>query len=380
MEAHVRADRPSLTIVTNLSQQAAKSKHNNAAVFPHAINNYHLLKNRLLSSPSTCALSPASTPTSVSTAPPPAPAILNSAAQKLIAPAAATRSRGYKYCSDPDCASPMASDRIPLRAAEPITSRPATPCAGMSPHVSTMSSDTYFKLLKKSQVLEHVVQLSSHVGQSEERVRRLQCEQARAQCVQDRIFAELERYRRQVVDAQQQFLGLIESLTALCLREEQLQASGDDGSDDSGPHTPINAEEQTLQDLQRASSPTARLSSSANGSTLETQALAIVGRLRVQQLEAICARYEQQLVGSEAALSQAIYSDPARESAAKIAQLEAQNLQHETEKQALKIQLELARGQATNLQEQLTQTQERRTTLEHVHRRFLSGSCFLALY
>ncbi|KAG3118702.1 hypothetical protein PI124_g2753 [Phytophthora idaei] len=225
-----------------------------------------------------------------------------------------------------------------------------------------MNSDTYFKLLKKSQVVEHLVQLSSHVGQSEQQVRRLQSEQARAQCVQDRVFAELERYRRQVVDVQHQFLGLIEALTALCLREEELQG------ETAGPerHDAISAEDQTLLDLHRASSPASEPASASSGSTLETQALASVGRQRVQQLEAICVRYERQLVGYEAALSQAIYSDAARESAARIAQLEAKNQQHEADNQAFQAQLDLARGQMAHLQEQLTQTQERRTTLEHV--------------
>lgn len=237
-----------------------------------------------------------------------------------------------------------------------------------------MSTDTYFKLLKKSQVLEQLVQLSSHVGQSEQRVRRLECEQARAQCVQDRVFAELERYRRQVVDAQQQFLGLIEALTALCLREDDLHAGTSEGTDDPAHGDALSAEEQTLQDLQRATSPTAR-SSPSPGSTLETRALATVGRQRMQQLEAICARYERQLVGSEAALSQAIYSDAARESAAKIAQLEAHNLQHEADKHALEIQLEIAKGQVAHLQDQLAQTQERRTTLEHVRTHAPRWSC-----
>lgn len=226
-----------------------------------------------------------------------------------------------------------------------------------------MSGDTYFKLLKKSQILEHVVQLSSNVGKSEQQVQRLQCEQARAQCVQDRVFAELERYRRQVVDVQQQFLGLVEALTGLCMREEEVQET-------NGPeHHNVSVEEQTLLDLERVTSPTAK----ASGSTIETQALATVGRQRVQQLEAICARYERQLVGSEAALSQVIYSDAARESAAKITQLEARNQQHEADKQALQVQLELARGQVAHLQDQLARTQERRTTLEHV--RHCRGSC-----
>ncbi|ETN17565.1 hypothetical protein PPTG_05345 [Phytophthora nicotianae INRA-310] len=228
-----------------------------------------------------------------------------------------------------------------------------------------MNSDTYFKLLKKSQVVEHLVQLSSHVGQSEQQVRRLQSEQARAQCVQDRVFAELERYRRQVVDVQHQFLGLIEALTALCMREEEFQLVTADKPDDLGRHDAISAEDQTLLDLHRASSPGTE-STSASGSTLETQALAAVGRQRVQQLEVICARYERQLVGSETALSQAIYSDAARESAAKIVQLEAKNQHHEADNQALQAQLELARGQVAHLQEQLAQSQERRTTLEHV--------------
>ncbi|POM72841.1 Hypothetical protein PHPALM_10385 [Phytophthora palmivora] len=222
-----------------------------------------------------------------------------------------------------------------------------------------MSKDTYLKLLKKSQVLDRLVQLSSHVGESEQQVRRLQCDQARAQCVQDRVFAELDRYRRQATDAQQQFLGLIQSLTALCMREEN-----DTVADSNGPEDVVSAEDQTLLDLQRVSSPTSK---STSCSTLETQALATVGRQRVQQLEAICARYERQLDGSEAALSQAIYSDAARESAARIAQLEARDQQHEADKQALQVQLELARGQVSHLQERLKQTQDRRTTLEHAN-------------
>ncbi|KAG7390492.1 hypothetical protein PHYPSEUDO_007718 [Phytophthora pseudosyringae] len=361
MEVQAPAGRPPLTIITNLSQQqtkASQAKQIHAAVHSHAIVDNKLLRSR--------TLSPSSRPTSASTAPP-TPAIVNVAKLKTFTPTstptAAARSRAYKYCSDPDCASPLASDAESSRATEPATARTTPTSVTSGPHVSTMNTDTYFKLLKKSQVLEHLVQLSSHVGESEQQVRRLQCEQARSQCVQDRVFAELERYRRQVVDAQHQFLGLIEALTALCIREEKFQVSTTDEAEGPETHGAVSAEEQTLLDLQRATSPTAK---SSSGSTLETQALATVGRQRVQQLEAICARYERQLVGSEAALSQAIYSDAARESVAKIAQLEARNQLHEADKQALQVQLELARGQVTHLQGQLTQTQERRTTLEHV--------------
>ncbi|GMF30277.1 unnamed protein product [Phytophthora fragariaefolia] len=354
MEVQGRAARPPLTIITNLSQQQPKIKTVHVAVHPHAITEHISSKIRTLSPAS-------SSSTSATTAPPPTPVILTPSSQRIATPTTVPRSRGYKYCSDPDCSSPMASDVVSSKVIEATT----TPKTAATPtSVSPMSTDTYFKLLKKSQVLEHLVQLSSHVGESKERVRRLQCEQARAQCVQDRVFAELERYRRQVVEVQQQFLVLIEALTALCLREDQLHAGTLEGADN--PHVDaVSAEEQTLQDLQRATSPTAR-SSTLPGSTLETQALATVGHQRVEQLEAICTRYERQLVGSEAALSQAIYSDVARESAAKIAQLEARNLQHEADKRALEIQLELARGQAAHLQDQLTQAQERRTTLEHV--------------
>jgi hypothetical protein len=371
MEAQqARARRPPLMIVTNIAQQQTSAKRINAAVFPHSSISHGLLKTRTLSSSSTCVISPSSSCAAAPMAPPPAPSMVRTANQRnntpMSTPTASARSRGSKYCSDPDCASPMAADAVSSKGSHP---RPASAPVGSGPHVSPMSTDTYFKLLKKSQVLEHLVQLSSHVGESEQRVRRLQCEQARSQCVQDRVFAELERYRRQVVDAQQQFLGLIESLTTLCLREEHLQACS---ADDSEPQNPVSAEEQTFADLQRASSPTSRSSSTSGGLTLETQALTAVGRQRAQQLETICARYERQLVGSEAALSQAIYSDAARESAAKIAQLEARNLQHEADKKALEIQLELARGQASHLQDQLTLTQERRTTLEHV-RTFNSG-------
>ncbi|OWZ23414.1 hypothetical protein PHMEG_0001717 [Phytophthora megakarya] len=223
-----------------------------------------------------------------------------------------------------------------------------------------MSTDAYYKLLKKSQVLDQLVQLSSHVGESEQQVRRLQCNQVRAQCVQDRVFAELDRYRRQASDAQQQFLGLIHSLTALCMREENATGAGYDSPEARGA---VSVEDQTLLDLQRACSPTTKSTAS---STLETQALATVGCQRVQQLQAICARYERQLLGSEAALTQAIHSDAARESAATIAELEARNQQHEVDKQTLQAQLELAQGQVAHLQERLAHTQERRTSLEHV--------------
>ncbi|RLN25955.1 hypothetical protein BBJ28_00014256 [Nothophytophthora sp. Chile5] len=353
MEMSVGAGRPPLTVVTTASQHHAKVKHVDAAALRQP--KPRLLKHRALSASSLCVTSPSSSALS-STLRRPVPA---SASRRSLTPTAA-RVSGSKYCSSPRCASPVASDTV-ISAAK-AAAMPSAAVVGA--HVSAMSPETYFRLLKKSQVLEHLLQLSSHAGESEQRVRRLQSDQARAQCVQTRVFAELERYRRQVVDAQQQFLQLLEALTALCLREEQLQPGVSEG-----PEVPdaldVNAEERTLQDLQNASSP----SSASPSSSLETQALATVGRQRVQQLEAVCARYEHQLTDAEAALSQAIHSSASRESAAKIAQLEARNRQHEADKEALELQLELARNQGAHMQAQLTHMQERRTTLEHVRLR-----------
>ncbi|RLN74694.1 hypothetical protein BBJ28_00003168 [Nothophytophthora sp. Chile5] len=360
MELPVGAGRPPLTVVTTASQQHAKVKHVDAAALRQPKS--RLLKHRALSASSLCVTSPSSSASS-STVRRPVPA---SASRRSLTPTAA-RVSGSKYCSSPRCASPVASDTVSSTA----KAAAMTSAAVVGAHVSTMSPETYFRLLKKSQVLEHLLQLSSHAGESEQRVRRLQSDQARAQCVQTRVFAELERYRRQVVDAQQQFLQLLEALTALCLREGQLQPGVSEG-----PEVPdaldVNAEERTLQDLQDASSPCVKTSSpsfASPSSSLEMQALATVGRQRVQQLEAVCARYEHQLTGAEAALSQAIHSSASRESAAKIAQLEARNRQHEADKEALELQLELARSQGTHMQAQLTHMQERRTTLEHVRLR-----------
>jgi hypothetical protein len=107
MEAQqARARRPPLMIVTNIAQQQTSAKRINAAVFPHSSISHGLLKTRTLSSSSTCVISPSSSCAAAPMAPPPAPSMVRTANQRnntpMSTPTASARSRGSKYCSDPD--------------------------------------------------------------------------------------------------------------------------------------------------------------------------------------------------------------------------------------------------------------------------------------
>lgn len=179
-----------------------------------------------------------------------------------------------------------------------------------------MSMETYFRLLKKSQVLDHLLIMNSTLHSSEEQLRKLQHDKARTDSVQQCVFQELEKFQKQYVDVQRFFLELVEEMTCLCLKEEQLKLG--DGVQDALRHAKAGSEEKTLQDLQNATltigkkcrsgaaSPVS--SGREKTSSVESQALLAVGRARIQQMEQICAEYEQQLVKNEAELTQAIHS------------------------------------------------------------------------
>lgn len=181
-----------------------------------------------------------------------------------------------------------------------------------------MSMETYFRLLKKAQVLEKLLSMNSHLHSSEEQLRKLQTEKAKTDTVQQRVFVELEAYQKQYVDVQRFFLELLESMTLLCLKEEQLQLGS--SADTALRHAELAAEEKTLQDLQDATLAIGRtkpsngglcsspMTSMSSASSLESQVLLAVGRARLKQMEQICASYERQLVNCDAELTRAMQS------------------------------------------------------------------------
>lgn len=168
-----------------------------------------------------------------------------------------------------------------------------------------MSMETYFRLLKKSQILEQLLSMNSHLHSSEEQLRKLKNEKARTDSVQQKVFTELENYQTQYVDVQRFFLELIEEMTSLCLKEEQLKLGAT--LESARAHAKQTSEEKTMQDLQLATVSVGG-SSNSSSSSLESQALMAVGRARIKQMEQLYAGYEHQLVRSEAELTNALHS------------------------------------------------------------------------
>lgn len=189
-----------------------------------------------------------------------------------------------------------------------------------------MSMETYFRLLKKSQVLETLLSTNSSLHSSEEQLRKLQTEKAKTDTVQQRVFLELEAYQKQYVEVQRFFLEHLEAMTLLCVKEEQLEHGS--SADDALRHAKLTAEEKTLQDLQDATlaigrTPTRHLDALASGLSsptasrspalsLESQTLLAVARARTKQLEQICASYERQLAHYDTELTHAMQSTYAR--------------------------------------------------------------------
>lgn len=171
--------------------------------------------------------------------------------------------------------------------------------------------ETYFRLLKKSQVLDQLLSMNSTLHASEEQLRKLQHDKARNDSVQQCVFQELEKFQKQYIDVQRFFLELVEEMTRLCLKEEQLKLGN--GATEALRHAKLVSEEKTLEDLQTATLSIGKkhrsgASSGSATSSVESQALVAVGRARIQQMEQICVEYEQQLVKNEAELTQAIHS------------------------------------------------------------------------
>ncbi|KAF1333715.1 hypothetical protein FI667_g2534, partial [Globisporangium splendens] len=257
-------------------------------------------------------------------------------------------SRGIrKSCATQQCLSPMAtsissSPRSTATASmmSPRVKSPRTPKNGdfpsseapLSPQQAPMSMETYFRLLKKSQVLEHLLAMNSYVHSSDEQLRKLQSEKAKTDSVQQKVLVELEKYQKQFVDVQRCFLELIETATTFCVKGEQLTLGAT--LNDAVAHAKRVVEERTVNDLQVATVPINCSDRKANGarpaprsddtmlsssssslhspssssSCVESQALVAVGQTRIKQMEQICAGYERQLVKCEAELTDAIHS------------------------------------------------------------------------
>lgn len=202
-----------------------------------------------------------------------------------------------------------------------------------------MNMDTYFRLLKKSQVLDHLLGMNQSLHHREKQVRQLESAKAKSDSVQLYAFTELEAYQTKYVDLQKLFLELLETMTALCVKDELLQLGKT-----SAEATTIareTAEERTMKDLQKAST-TFDDSSSRRLATatfsIESHALNAVGTQRARQLERIFTGYEKQLMNGELALTDAVNLDRTKYLEANVASLESKITHQEREKVQAKVQ------------------------------------------
>ncbi|TMW55948.1 hypothetical protein Poli38472_008596 [Pythium oligandrum] len=209
-----------------------------------------------------------------------------------------------------------------------------------------INTELYFRLLKKAHVLDQLLELSSHVESQEEQLRHLESERVKNSSVNEFVFQELDEYKRKFLEAQKLMLEVVEAMTTVCIKEEELQRGT--SSREAFEIAKKSTEERVLRDL----GATIPLSSKAsNGEeSMESRALLDVGIKRVQQFESICASYERQIMNIETELSQALNATFRDECLAKIADYQRTIDRLEAEKNELQVRVDGLKDQKTELQ------------------------------
>ncbi|TYZ64275.1 hypothetical protein PybrP1_003140 [[Pythium] brassicae (nom. inval.)] len=201
-----------------------------------------------------------------------------------------------------------------------------------------MSMETYFRLLKKAQVLETLRSTNSSLHSSEEQLRKLQTEKAKTDTVQQRVFLELEAFQKQYVEVQRFFLEHLEAMTLLCVKEEQLQRGS--SADEAQRHAKLTSEDRTLQDLQDATLAVGRTAGGPSGALSSPSS---------PMVEQICAAYDLQLAHYDTELTRALQSTFTNECLDKIAAAEARERERAKEKSALLERIESLERQNAEL-------------------------------
>ncbi|KAJ0395192.1 hypothetical protein P43SY_004584 [Pythium insidiosum] len=109
--------------------------------------------------------------------------------------------------------------------------------------------EEYFRLLKKTNVLDQLLELGAQMEAQDQELARLQAERAKHETVQERIYRELELYKGRFLEAQKALLEVVEGMTKVCITEEQLQQGST--SKDAVTRAGELAEERVMTDLQQ---------------------------------------------------------------------------------------------------------------------------------
>ncbi|KAJ0404029.1 hypothetical protein ATCC90586_001327 [Pythium insidiosum] len=109
--------------------------------------------------------------------------------------------------------------------------------------------EEYFRLLKKTNMLDQLLELGAQMEAQDQELARLQAERTKHETVQERIYRELELYKGRFLEAQKALLEVVEGMTKVCITEEQLQQGST--SKDAVTRAGELAEERVMTDLQQ---------------------------------------------------------------------------------------------------------------------------------
>ncbi|KAF0715729.1 Aste57867_3221 [Aphanomyces stellatus] len=155
--------------------------------------------------------------------------------------------------------------------------------------VPEITEEEYFRLLKKTDVLGHLLRVNDDLLDTEGQLEVAEVDNTKLDAMNKHIVVELEVFKDKYYESQRLFLSHVEQLTTICLHEE---ASG-------LGHTQAAAEQfanqfahvRTLEDVHQATA-TAKL---ATTDDIQSQALAAVASARIHQLQAVCQTYRSEL-------------------------------------------------------------------------------------
>ncbi|ETV93833.1 hypothetical protein H310_12186 [Aphanomyces invadans] len=162
-----------------------------------------------------------------------------------------------------------------------------------------ISQDEYFRLLKKTDVLGHLLRVNDNLLEAEGLLEVAEVDNSKLDAMNKHILVELEMFKGKYYETQRLFKEHIEQLTWLCLREEALQKGHPDAAADQVADKLRDI--RMMEDLHKACA-SSRLVSATDDT--QSRALVVVAHQRVEELRGWCRLHRRDLLDAESVVAE----------------------------------------------------------------------------
>ncbi|KAF0758176.1 hypothetical protein AaE_004020 [Aphanomyces astaci] len=166
--------------------------------------------------------------------------------------------------------------------------------ASTSKPPDSISEEEYFRLLKKTDVLGHLLRVNDNLLEAEGLLEVAEVDNSKLDAMNKHILVELQMFKAKYYESQRLFTDHIEQLTEVCLHQEALQKGHPEEAAaqvaDKFKHIRL------MEDLQQATTSSRLLSATDD---VQSRALVVVAQLRVDQLNGFYQSYCRDLHTAE---------------------------------------------------------------------------------